>query len=250
MTIGQAMKSYFDGMSAAEGDNYAREAGQMAGWAWINGLGEAVESALAVALCHEAMNYKNGKRNDLFLAEASNGEARDALRKVFEAELRKINPKPHYIVAFLKKEAVAKIVAEFERKHFDNPAQRRFSEMMTGGQPKTQDKTTTNPDITIKALEEKLSVTEATLAKAKALQTGGLVVEKAMMDEVANLLAGNPDAVYFSDSANKKARADLRTEGARMSEKLKAMTGDEQDEAVEQLASEIKQKAGVPFRRR
>lgn len=85
-----------------------------------------------------------------------------------------------------------------------------------------------------------LEAARAALAISQATSYGGLAVEHVMIEEMGQVLAGNPGAAHFSSRANRDDRNALRKQVARNAEAVKAMPSDEQDRVIARFASEIR----------
>jgi hypothetical protein len=217
MTWAAAMR-----LGMAEGDALAlaREAGQLRGHLNNYILSKWAQDSLVMILLEEIEDIANGKRETHFFGDMANKDARNAFRtRYFEIVRARDDGKVDLQSIDLSK-AETRDLAMVIAKKFARPSAQIRNTPVVGLTP--------------------LDAARKALADARANAFGGLVIEHVLMEEAAQLAAGNANAMHFSMRANKPDRDKLRATGARLSERIRTMPSDEQDRVVEGLANEIR----------
>ena len=208
-------------LGMAEGDALAlaREAGQLRGHLRRSIFAKWAQDGMVQLLLEEHAAVQAGTREAFFLSD-SNTAARHAFREsYFDLVRSRDDVRRPLEDADLDDEQLRALAASIEAK---------FRPLSTQNNPTRA-----------QALSP-LEAARAALAISQATSYGGLAVEHVMIEEMGQVLAGNPGAAHFSSRANRDDRNALRKQVARNAEAVKAMPSDEQDRVIAQFASEIR----------
>jgi hypothetical protein len=190
---------------------------------------ERSAAALVAVMLSEVEAVLDGKRQNLFFCLRENRPVRIKFRERYgESGLNPKDQSAAEIYAFARK-----IEDEYNR---SNSSQMRLSALPSANQ---------RNQAAVKAADEKLAVSTNALAAAKAAIAKSelkcfseAALSGALVDEATEILAGNRDAAYLSQSVD--ARRDYRCEAFRLSDTLRKMPKEELEVRLGQLAKDVR----------